>query len=437
MLAALSLAAVRPAAAQASPQDAATLAAVRAEVAQLRDEVSALRALVADLRAATPAGTATPRTPAVEQLPVLQAQVSEFAQTKVESSSRQLVKLSGTILSNFYANSSDANWLENPNWVEETTPGAPAIRTMSATARQTRVGIETSGITLGNWRASGTLIADFMGGVPDFATGTVMGLPRLIYGFAKIRTDRTVIEVGQDHALLAPREPTSLAALSFPLLFRAGNLYLRAPQARVERQLPGGVTLAGGLIAPVAGDFDGAAFAPGPGAGERSHRPAFEGRVSVLRGSADIGPLGEFAVSGHYGWRQDGSSLQTSWAMAFDGNVRLGRVGAAGEVFVADNLQMFGGGIAQAGRAHGGWGELRLELAQQAHIAVGGGVDRPRANAALFRLDNRSLFGNVTFDLTPEVAASFEYRWLRTRYVPADGGDRANQHLNAALAIRF
>ena len=80
------------------------------------------------------------------------------------------------------------------------------------------------------------MIADFYGGVPGFQTGTVMGLPRLLYAFGRLETDRTAIEIGQDHAILAPRDPTSLAALSFPLLFRSGNLYLRAPQARVERQ---------------------------------------------------------------------------------------------------------------------------------------------------------------------------------------------------------
>ena len=34
--------------------------------------------------------------------------------------------------------------------------------------------------------------------------------------------------------MLAPRNPTSVAALSFPLLFRSGNLYLRTPQARLN-----------------------------------------------------------------------------------------------------------------------------------------------------------------------------------------------------------
>ncbi len=123
---------------------------------------------------------------------------------------------------------------------------------MSATARQSRIGLETSGITLGDWQASGTIIADFFGGVPGFQTGTIMGLPRLLYAFGRVETDRTAIEIGQDHTILAPRDPTSLAALSFPLLFRSGNLYLRAPQARVERKLRDDVTVTMGIVAPIA-----------------------------------------------------------------------------------------------------------------------------------------------------------------------------------------
>ena len=81
-----------------------------------------------------------------------------------------------------------------------------------------------------------------------------MGLPRLLYAFGRVETDRTAIEIGQDHVILAPRDPTSLAALSFPLLFRSGNLYLRAPQARVERKLRDDVSVTMGIVAPIAGD---------------------------------------------------------------------------------------------------------------------------------------------------------------------------------------
>ena len=64
--------------------------------------------------------------------------------------------------------------------------------------------------------------------------------------------------MGQDHVILAPRDPTSLAAFAFPLLFRSGNLYLRAPQVRVERSLTSRLRATAGIVAPIGGDLAGA-----------------------------------------------------------------------------------------------------------------------------------------------------------------------------------
>ena len=228
----------------AAPTD---IAALRDELAQLRDEVAALRAALGEIRNSIgangrplrdrqqPSLQAAQVTP--ETIDMLKTQIAEQAQAKVESSSRLPVKVSGTILANTFVNTGEANWIDNPNLVGLPPSGGRPEGSTSATARQSRIGFETSGIAIGSWQASGTIIADFFGGVPGFQTGTVMGLPRLLYGFGRLQTDRTAIEVGQDHMILAPRDPTSLAALSFPLLFRAGNLYLRAPQARVEQKL--------------------------------------------------------------------------------------------------------------------------------------------------------------------------------------------------------
>jgi hypothetical protein len=54
----------------------------------------------------------------------------------------------------------------------------------------------------------------------------------------------------------------------------------------------------------------------------------------------------------------------------------------------------------------------------------------------LLRSDNRSAFSSVIFDLTPEISASVEYRWLRTRLglVPVS---RENHHVDAVFAVKF
>ncbi len=300
-----------------APADAG--AAARDEVAVLRDEVADLRqqlqALAADLRAlratapisaraaaAAASGLAAPLRLASQEpaapLPaeMLQAQVQELAQVKVESGSKFPVRLTGTIVSNTVVNSGDANWLESPNIVGTASGGS-----MTSTMRQSRVGLDVHSIAVGAWEAKGALIVDFMGGTPGFVTGTVMGLPRLLYAFGRLERGGTAFQAGQDHAMLAPRDPTSLAAFAFPQFFRAGNLYLRAPQVRVEQRL-GGFTAKAGIIAPIAGDAPGAyVFAPTAGEGERSERPAYEGHLGYGRGTTDDRAEVQVGLSGHAG----------------------------------------------------------------------------------------------------------------------------------------
>ncbi len=221
-----------PVAAQDSPDVRQELAAMRAELQQLRAEVAALKAA----RATAPAPeTATPvqQSAAVE---LLTAQVAELAQTKVESTSRFPVKIFGTVHANVFANSATPNWLDIPNLVNP-APADGHTGTFSATLRQTRLGFTADGPTLGSVRTSAVVAMDFFGGIPGFQTGQVMGLPRLLVAYARLDGEKTAAEIGQDHMILSPRDPTSLAALAFPLLFRSGNLYLRTPQVRVERAI--------------------------------------------------------------------------------------------------------------------------------------------------------------------------------------------------------
>jgi hypothetical protein len=437
-----------PSDARASAPD---VAALRAEVDELRGEVGALRALVAEMRAALAAGhPAPPRTgsapaqqqpaPVVspEQFEIVRAQLGELAQTKVESASRQPVKLSGTILANTFVNSGDANWIENPNLVDAPSLASGSTGSMSGTMRQSRLGLEMTGVAVGSWQATGAIVADFLGGVPNFQTGTVMGLPRMVYAFARLQRDGTAIQVGQDHVLLAPRDPTSLAALSFPLLFRSGNLYLRAPQVRVEQALGDRWHAAIGLVAPIAGDagndFE---FAPPAGTGERSKLPGLQARIAVGRDDRDAPREASIGFSGHVSGRRVGEFDDASWAVAVDFRARSGRAGVTGEWFVAENVEAFGGAVSQPGRAAGGWIEGQFAVTPTTSVNGGFGLDRPSdAVGRLVRAENRSAYGNLTMSFTPEVAVSAEYRWLRTRlgFQPVP---RQNHHVNLVLALRF
>ncbi len=428
---------------EAAPSGAADSGAAsgRGEVELLRDEVAVLRrelrALATELRALRGPAAAAAQVPAQEPpavaLPpeMLQAQVEEMAQVKVESGSKFPVTLTGTILSNTVFNSGDANWLESPNLV-----GTAAGGSMTSTMRQSRLGFDVRGITVGTWEAKGALILDFFGGTPGFVTGTVMGLPRLLYAFGRLEHRGTAVQIGQDHVMLAPRDPTSLASFAFPQFFRAGNLYLRAPQVRLEQRV-GHFTMKGGIVAPVAGDAGTSyVFAPGPGGGERSERPAFQAHVGYGRGTPEGAGEAQLGVSGHYGWIREAGRLIPASAGALDLNLRRGRLGLAGEMYIADELDAYGSGIGQPGRSEGGWIEGRIAAASRLSFNGGAALDRrPDGIGAAGRLRNTSAFGNAVLRLTPEVSASVEYKWLQTRY--GAGSNRVNHHVNAVFAVTF
>ena len=284
------------------------IAAMRQELARLRAEVDALKQALGTKAAepGTPGAPAAPGAAQAQAVPadtaatvsMLQTQVQELAQVKVESDSRLPIKVFGTILSNTFYNSDEANWLENPNIVNRFGGITGRPGSFSSTLRQSRIGLAVNGPEVGGAKASGRLIVDFFGGTPAFNTGQVMGLPRLLYAFARLDGEKTALEVGQDHMMLAPRDPTSLAALSFPDLFRSGNLYLRVPQARVERKLGGGLTVMGGIVAPIAGDFneDFYLFVPPAGAGERSKMPAVQASPRIQVGRRRDAPVRDWLL---------------------------------------------------------------------------------------------------------------------------------------------
>ena len=431
------------------------LARLRAEVAALRGELAGVRGVIAVATPAPGAGTGLVAPPnlltggsaataaaaqpeqAAPTVDMLRTQVDEMSQTKVESRSRMPVRLFGAIVSNTVGNSGAANWLENPNITDPDPPGT-APGSFTSTLRQSQIGLNVGPIPVGGLTASGAVVADFMGGVPGFVTGTVMGLPRMVYAFARLESERTALQVGQDLNLLAPRDPTSLAAQSFPLLFRSGNLYLRSPQVRLEQKLGAGVTLKGGIAAPLAADaINFYTFAPAAGAGERSQRPAFEGRADYTAGDPDASSEFTIGVSGRYGWRKPLTELQSAGSYAVDFNARIGRIGAAGEFFYTEDAAEFGAGVAQARPAKGGWVEARVGLTSKISTNVGVGLDQVRDTVPLgARRENKSAFGNVIFDLTPEVAVSMEYRWLETQLGNAFV-KRDNHHVNAVFVVRF
>src|SRR5689334_24734680 len=76
---------------------------MRMQIQQLRQEVDDLKKQLRSQEDTT------------AQVPLIQSQVQEQAQTKVESSSKFPVKIFGTVFSNTFLNTGEPNWLDIPN----------------------------------------------------------------------------------------------------------------------------------------------------------------------------------------------------------------------------------------------------------------------------------------------------------------------------------
>jgi len=405
---------------------------MRAEIQRLRQELDAVKQELSD------------RGQALDDVALLPAHVQELAQTKVEAGSKMPLRLFGTVASNTFLNTGEPNWLDIPNIALAPRPGLRP-GSFSSSLRQTRVGVAFEGPTVSGLRLNGTVVADFFGGIPNFQTGQVMGLPRLLYAYMRLDGEKTAFEIGQDQMMLAPRNPTSLMGMSFPTLYRSGNLYLRAPQIRGERTLASGdagqFKVVGGIMAPVSGEFVDPLyqFVPPNLPGERSRVPAVQTRLSW--GGVPAGPyeqpLWEVGFSGSYGRERRETGTNETWATAFDFDATAGRIGFGGEYFVGRNLDAFGGGVAQVAKSHGGWIETRLAATSRLSFNGGYGTDRlfHVARFPVTRERNTTVFANGIYSFTPEFRASLEYQRLVTRAVTR--AQNRNNHFNLTFAYSF
>jgi len=439
------------------------LRAMRAEIAELRGEVKSLReelhhnatATPVETAAAAPLPQAQAAPAAVAQavavspevienqaanLSMVQSQVAELAQTKVESNSKMSVKIFGTILSDTFYNSGDTNWADNPSTA--LAPGTPDNDGfLSSSLRQSRIGLTVEGPTIGSMKTSAVVAVDFYGGTTVYQTSSVFGLPRLLYGYVRLDGTRTAFEAGQDAMIFASKSPTSIASLAFPELYEAGSLYLQTPQLRLERQViqsqSGSLSMALGLVAPVS-------TYPTPstsytGGYEPWLKPALQGRLAWKSSESSLGEGKgwEVGVSGHYGREQFEDETEASWGNAVDFDAHVGRFGFGAEGFRGQNLETMGGSVGAPGKAIGGFFEGRFKATSRLHFNAGMGTDQVLQRYDLLGTvhKNTGLFGNAIFRFTPELSTSVEYRPLDTSLFSRQV--MHNNHFDLVVAYSF
>lgn len=411
------------------------------------------------------AGSLEERVSSLEELSqLINSKVDDQYQTKVESASKYRVRLSGIVLLNLFNTHGQADNQDFPSFVRGPAAGTGSF---GATLRQSQIGLEVFGPTLLGAKTSGNLQADFAGGFTDTWNGVNSSIFRLRTASMRMDWGHTSVVAGQDSFFAAPLSPTSFASLAVPALNYAGNLWAWTPQVRLEHRFDisstQNVTLQGGILDNLTGEFPPNGYFRVASPGEMSRQPAFAVRTSwthALRGQ----PL-SFGAAGYYS-RQDwpNEHYVDGWSGMADWEIPLAsRVFFTGEFYRGRAIAGIGGNIAQdvvyLGKPSdpatplrgldsiGGWSQLKFKVTPTLELNGAFGLDNPttgeiRAAAVsqpyLFGpllVQNRTAL--VNFILRPRSSLLFsgEYRHLQT-FQLNDVSNSADQ-FNLMMGILF
>src|SRR5690242_9179522 len=431
----------------------------RREALELRKEIETIRQQLAEARPPAPApspapAAAAPAAPAdraAEDRQVIEAKLADLEQTKVASGSRYRVRLSGLALFNAANTRGAVDQIDLPLVAEPKS--AANSGSFNGTLRQSVFSLEVFGPEWKGAKTSGELTVDFFGGFPFTPEGATAGLLRLRTAKASFDWKNTSVVAGQDAPFFSPRSPTSLAATAYPALSYAGNLWTWTPEIHVEHRWSvsdrSKLSLAGGVLDPLSGEFPASEYQRMPTAGERSRMPAYAARLGWQRTASDSAAgLGAGTYYSRQKW--DSGERVDSWAATADWNLPLWPwFWLSGELYRGRAMAGLGGGangsVAFAGTANvipidsaGGWTQLKFK--PLAHLewnaAIGqdhGFFSRARAGEIPVRR-NASGMVNVIYQPRSSLVFSLEYRRLRT--VRA-GGPATADHINLGAGILF
>lgn len=373
----------------------------------------------------------------------------------------------GAIYFNAFGNSGGTNNADVPLFATPTGQGG-----VSASVRQTRLGLKLEGPRIWSAKSSGVIEADFFGGFPAIGVGESFGVVRVRLAFARLDWEKSSLEAGQDWVIFAPVNPVSIAAAAIPQMTSAGNNWARLPQLRLERRWRGGQFLwQGAVLAPATGDFPTgqSAFLLQPGSGAASRLPYFQSRVSLNdRNWFGLKKPGSIGLSAQYGRARvgvtTGNNMIDSTGIALDWNMPIARrLTLAGELFAGRDLAGFQGGVFQgfnpdfayrqgivlmsggprAVGTRGGWTQLGFTPPEMDKLTLYAtiGQDDPRDEDLLsltkrdWRRRNQSFAFSFLYKLSPQFTWGLEWRRFETDYLQS--GRQAANHLNLGAMFSF
>lgn len=416
------------------------------QMEELRNELRSLRAQLAEKNQADTAGRdADALRASVTQLQdeteILQSQVQQHDQTKVETSSKFPLRINGALLVTSIYNSGNADDFNLPIVALPPLPYTPG-GSLSESASQTLLGIDASGPHLWGAKSYADLSVDFWGGASSANYTSAAGAVRLRTAHAGLEWPHRSIGVALDRPLLSPWQPTSWVTLAEPALSWSGNLWTWSPQLVFKQgNILNHLDVAVGLIDPPASTSYTQGQTNGPSPSERSRRPGYQSRIGFSSSPHDL-PV-SFGVGGYYS-RQAyayGHSVD-AWAGTADWDVALHRAfRLSGQLYRGKAIGGLGGGAFkdyvsntaehyfEGLNAAGGWIQAKVPFTQTFEANLSAGVDNAYAAdlrdsdqavaqgwyAGLAR--NRTLLANLVYRPRSYLLLSTEFRQIDSNWV--------------------
>ncbi|HEY4378870.1 MAG TPA: hypothetical protein VGN01_00900 [Acidobacteriaceae bacterium] len=423
------------------------------ELQELRQQVAASGAgfsaspLASPSTSSSSTAAAAPSTaPIEEREQALEAAVKLHDQTKVESTSKYPIRLTGLILFNGFLNRGVADNTDIPA-VAQRSSSTSGNGSLGAGLRQTILGIEGDGPRVAGARTSANVNIDFFSNVAYTPYGTSAGVVRMRTASINLDWDKDSIDIGMVAPLISPLSPSSFATVAEPSLAGAGNLWTWAPQLRYTHRFPlqngNRVQLEFGLWDSPAAGYNSNQLFRAASPAEYGEQPAYETRLSYA-GARDRGL--QLGVSGYYshqaypGYQGYSGTLHLdSWATATDFRLPLGsHFEISGEGYRGRALAGLGGGvykdivtgtspISGASVLHGlnaigGWTQFKTRFSSSLETNMSIGLDDgfardfhavvlpSTAGATQVRARNKMVVTNLIFRPKTYLIFSPEYR---------------------------
>ncbi len=390
---------------------------------------------------------------------VLQAEVAQHEQSKVETASKYPLTVSGMVLFSSFLNDGAVDDVHQPA-IALVRNSSYAHGSLTATARQSAFGLEAWGPHLWSGKSAADLNVDFFGGMGETYDTPSAGILRLRTMHAGLEWPQSSLRVEIDKPLIAPLEPTSLLSYAQPAMAWAGNLWIWVPQLAWSRETAAGsgtFNLQLGLMDAAAPGNASSAGLRQPNAAEQNRLPAFESHVTYTLPLA--GNTLEFGAGGFYGRQRYsyGGELD-AWAGTADFRLPLTRfVEASGALYRGRAVSGLGGAFQnylvdsdddsiRGLDAEGGWAQVKGRLSRRLDVNAAIGETNGYANELEYAYPdltdtygnlarNRTSFGNIIYRPSSYLLFSAEYRNLRSW--PISGSVYASQAFGLGAGYLF